>query len=371
MSAPIAVIGGGLTGALTAFLLASAGKNVVVFDSPSPYSASCNNPGGINPLHGPAISQGYADIYGQAFELHQQLQHQLAMHRHGAPWCYRTIQRLFLAFTDAEVADLQAMVPRYARDGFSASILEPEQIAGLDPRLTQAARLGLWTRGNVTVDSPVYAASMRQAAEAAGATWRQDMVERCLVDRATVQAVASSQQTMAVSAVVLAAGCWSQRLLDQLGVCSGLLRPVKGEMLLLSLQASEVLPFDVTHGLTGFYQHRDNQYWLGGTRSDPAVATGPTCEGREQILSGIRRILPGLRLDPDSILQHTAGYRPSTADGLPVVGSVAPYDNLLLASGGGSKGVLLSSWLATMVSRLILGEMPEIPDRFRPRSVIQ
>ncbi|MFM7085849.1 MAG: NAD(P)/FAD-dependent oxidoreductase [Cyanobium sp.] len=365
---PIAVIGGGLTGALTALLLADAGKSVVLFDHRSPYAASDHNPGGINPLHGPAIGQGYADLYSQAFERHQELQQRLAPQQHAAPWLYRTIDRLFLAFTEAEEAELEAMAPRYDRAGFSASLLKPDQIAARDPRLSREARRGLWTHGNVTVDAPVYAASIRQAALAHGVRWQPERVERLLVDGERVRAVVTTQQSLVVSAVVVAAGCWSQELLDPLGVCAGLLQPVKGEMLLLELPASQALTFDVTHGLRGFYQHRDHQYWLGGTRSDPAQAAGPTEAGGDHILSGIRRMLPGLPLQAGSIVAHTAGYRPSTADGLPVVGPVAPYDNLVLAGGGGSKGVLLSSWLATMASRLLAGGSPDIPDRFLPRS---
>jgi glycine oxidase len=54
-----------------------------------------------------------------------------------------------------------------------------------------------------------------------------------------------------------------------------------------------------------------------------------------------------------------AGIRPASADGLPFIGRVPGTDNLIVATGHGRNGILLSPITGRMVARLLRGEKEE------------
>ena len=78
-------------------------------------------------------------------------------------------------------------------------------------------------------------------------------------------------------------------------------------------------------------------------------------------------MLPGL--GPLEIVAHEAGYRPESADKLPIVGFLPGYENLLVGTGGGSKGILLSAGIARALRDMIVNGRAAVipylsPERF-------
>jgi glycine/D-amino acid oxidase-like deaminating enzyme len=53
------------------------------------------------------------------------------------------------------------------------------------------------------------------------------------------------------------------------------------------------------------------------------------------------------------VLEHVAGLRPVTPDGVPVAGLIDGWENVYAALGSGRKGVLLSAAVARAVADLI------------------
>lgn len=366
MTFKVAVIGGGITGVLVAYNLCLSGCQTVLFDSHCLYAATANNPGGINPLHGSAFASGLENLYAQSFALHLQLDHKLGLNR-DSEGSFRRIHRLFLGFTQQDLSSLESMQALYAKTpGFEATLVDQIDLRRLDPRLPEDCAQGLFTYGNVSVVSSDYCRTIHAAASEYGLLTCPDQVISLGESAGRITKVMTNHGSFGVDAVVLAAGAWSQALLDTLGIYPGLLRPVKGEMLLVDLRDSPPIGFDITHGLRGCYHHAANQYWLGGTRDDPADHPGPSESGRLSIMEGIHAILPGLNLERALVLKHCAGYRPSTCNDLPVVGPLLPFSNLIIASGGGSKGVLLSPWLAHIAVAFTTGCCPEVPSPLLP-----
>jgi glycine/D-amino acid oxidase-like deaminating enzyme len=142
--------------------------------------------------------------------------------------------------------------------------------------------------------------------------------------------------------------------------------PIKGEMLLVEFDQSPSI-CDITRGLTGLYHYRANQYWLGGTMSDPSVQAGTTESGKEEILKNIHEMLPSL--GDFKIINHCAGYRPMTRDKLPILGALPSMKNVYVSSGGGSKGILLSAGMGSIITDMIEGNRADqytflSPERF-------
>src|SRR5690606_35494509 len=148
-----AIIGGGLTGAWIAYLLASEGRDVVVHDGgDQPFRASDANPGGLNPLHGPGIPGPLEAFQLACHRLH--LDHgERIRELSGIDYRLRIIDRLFVAFSEDDMAELRDMAPLYeAAPGFDAIWLDPAQVRFLEARVSDRVLGGLLTRGNGVVD---------------------------------------------------------------------------------------------------------------------------------------------------------------------------------------------------------------------------
>jgi D-amino-acid dehydrogenase len=54
------------------------------------------------------------------------------------------------------------------------------------------------------------------------------------------------------------------------------------------------------------------------------------------------------------------GYRPCSADGLPFIGKIKRYDNVVVATGHSMLGLSLGAGTGLLVSELVNGQTPSI-----------
>jgi D-amino-acid dehydrogenase len=62
-----------------------------------------------------------------------------------------------------------------------------------------------------------------------------------------------------------------------------------------------------------------------------------------------------------TLLRQTACLRPLTPDDLPIVGRAPGWENAYLATGGGMKGILLSTGLGKALADLIATDSTTLP----------
>lgn len=362
----IAVIGAGITGAFLAFALAKKGCAVTVYDGHSvDYSGTSCNPGGINPFHGPAMPGIMADFYLDSYKEHlanlDQIQ-QLS----NLDYDLKVVDRLFLAFNDNDVERLKCMEAAYRlTEGFSARWLRSKEVAQLESRISNNCVGGLLTTGNLCVNTPLYVSALKKSAQRLGAKFVDKNVSELVFSGNRASHVLVDKNKIPISSVAVTSGVWTVELLKPINPALKL-RAVKGELLLAEIDGPP-LSLDITYGLAGLYQSQPGVYWAGGTESCSFPDPGTTVAGREEILANLNMILPGIT--KIHCLAHYAGYRPMSEDCLPIVGRLNPYENIFIGTGGGSKGVLLSSGIARTLAGLINVESDKgldflSPDRF-------
>ena len=96
---------------------------------------------------------------------------------------------------------------------------------------------------------------------------------------------------------------------------------------------------------------RDGTIVIGATSEDVGFAHSNTPGGMQALLARAIRLYPELQHFP--ILEFWWGFRPTTPDELPILGSSA-YDNLILATGHYRNGILLAPITALLIADLIL-----------------
>jgi glycine/D-amino acid oxidase-like deaminating enzyme len=355
----IAIVGAGIAGACLAYRLARAGYAVLVIDDGRRGRATGWNPGGINPLHGPGFPGVMETFYREAFQLHAE-QHEHVRAASGIDFGWRVVRRLFLAGDDREVDELRSSADYYnAFDGFSARWMDPAEIVQWDPRVASSWAGGLMTSGNVRVDAERYRLALLASAAGMGAQVVTARLQAVDTNGNTIASIDCGDGKIPVSALCMATGAWAGEKVAGWSPGSVVaVAPVIGDLLLV--QSAEAPPLgDVSHGLTAIYQHDRDSFWIGGTARRDGTAGESTEEIERELLDGARSLMPGWTTP--RVVARSSAARPSSADGLPVIGKAPNYENGWIINGLGGKGILLGAWAAEILVRMIgaAGELPE------------
>ncbi len=346
----VIVVGGGIVGSFVAYFLARKGLSTKLIERAGIGSqASKNNPGGLNPLHGPGIPGPMALLALQSFDLHLKYGSEI-QELSGTLMRPRLATRIHLALEPSDLPGLRQIVERHEQaKGFGARLVTRRELLDIEPRLSSRVLEGVLTEGNAVVDSYYYTAAVSRAAVAKGASLYEGDVVATLTDGARVIGVKCDENTFHCESIVFATGAWAAGPASWMGLPIDI-RPLKGQLLLADIEGR---PFqhDFTWRSAALYPFGANKVWLGGTEEDVGFDTMPSQEGRKAIMRLVSQIFPAAPSMP--VVKHVAGLRPVTPDGLPLIGRAPGWDNAYLAMGGGRKGMLLSSGMARAVADLI------------------
>jgi glycine oxidase len=367
------VVGGGITGAFTAYLLARRGAAVTVLErGPGDAQASANNPGGLNPLYGAGIPGPLGPLALAAFALHLDHRDEIAR-ASGADFDFHHKRRLNLARDADDVRALERMHDAYAAtDGFSARWVEADELRTIEPRLDAGIIRGLWAEGDATVDSAVYTQAVLTTAVHHGAAVVAAAAEGLDVEGDRVVGVRAEGDVLPCSGVVVATGPWTDAA-AWLGVPLPL-EPVKGDLLLLEAEGGGVST-DFAWRDVMLYQTANEQVWLGGTEEHVGFDVRLSDAGRASLLERVAGVVPAMATA--RVVRQTTGLRPVTPDGQPIVGRAAGWTNAWLALGGGRKGMLLSAAMAAATTELVLDGTTALPigglggDRFGTAAIAE
>lgn len=356
-STDILVVGGGVTGAFCAWLLALEGHSVSVVDDGNRAGAgSRNNPGGLNPLHGPGIPGSTASIAREALAMH--LQHAPRIGELcGRDITLRPVVRYELALNEHEALALQATHALYeATEGFASASLTADEFRHIEPMASAAVQAVLRLEGNYLVDSAAYTESILAAAGALGVRRIHATVHGFLEDQDRVHGVMTDEGRLNAGHFVLAAGSWVGGLVAPLGV-SLPIKPVKGQLLKVRHAERRHANHHVSRGGTGIYVSAPGEFLIGGTQEDAGFDIEATLSGREELWRQAEQLIPGIR--SAELCAQPVGYRPTAPDLQPVVGTLPAHPNIHVAGGGWSKGMLLAPMLAKAVVGAICGANDE------------
>jgi glycine oxidase len=339
----VAVVGGGIAGSFAAYFLARLGARPTLIERGEiGGQASGRSAGNLAPCHGVGIPGPLQDLALASFGLHLEHAPRLGIPLHPT-------RRLHLAFDAADTAALEAAREPYDETpGFSARWLDAP--AKLEPRLSRAVIGGLLVEGNRRVDGGAYTKALARAsgatvlrAEALGLEQRGDRAIGVVLDTGLLPC----------DAVVIATGpsCdWHGLPLP--------VEPLKGELLLVDVPGGAP-SVDLGRGKATVYRADGGRVLLGDTEDRAGFDYAPTADARERILAGAATLLPALA--EARVVRHTAGLRPVTPDGLPIVGRVEGWENVGVATGAGRKGILLSAGLGLAVAELLVRDETALP----------
>ncbi|WP_399924320.1 glycine oxidase ThiO [Streptomyces kanamyceticus] len=371
----VLVVGGGIIGLVTAWRTAQRGLSVAVVDP---------EPGG-------GAAQVAAGMLAAVTELHHGEQTLLALNLESArrypdfaaelaeasgrgvgDLGYRACGTLAVALDSDDRAHLRELHALQCRSGLESQWLSGRECRRLEPMLAPGVRGGLRVDGDHQVDPRRLAAALLVACERAGVVFHRGWAERLSVVRDRAGGVVLGDGTaLHADQVVLAAGSLSGRLA---GVPDDVLppvRPVKGQVLRLTVPKAYA-PFlsrtvrAVVRGGALYLVPRENgELVVGATSEELGWDTTVTAGGVYELLRDAHELVPGITELP--LTETRAGLRPGSPDNAPLLGPTR-LPGLQLATGHYRNGVLLTPLTGdVMAHSLATGELPDEARPFTPR----
>jgi glycine oxidase len=264
---------------------------------------------------------------------------------------------LVLALTVDDQATIAHHLELQRRLGLPLEWLSAAATRAREPRLAGKIAGALFSPEDHQVDNRKLALALRIAAEAAGAEIREHRpVKEIIVQSGQARGVVLEDgTTITADVVVLAAGAWSRTIGGLPPDRRPPVRPVKGQMLALRMDAAAPL---LSHVLwaPGAYMvpRRDGRLIVGGTVEEKGFDDTITAGGLLTLLEAAWRAVPAVEELP--VDEIWVGHRPGSRDDAPILGP-GPLDGLFYATGHHRNGILLAPVTADAMARLILDDV--------------
>src|SRR5215471_5575698 len=208
--------------------------------------------------------------------------------------------------------------------------------------------------------------ALARAARSAGAILHEHHpVREVDVSGGRACAVLTDQLRDPADVVVLAAGAWSREIAGIPPAHLPPVRPIKGQMLALSMDPANPLLRHVLWLPRGYLvPRRDGRLVVGGTVEERGFDDTITAGGLLALIEGAWRAVPGIEELP--VAETWVGFRPGSRDDAPILGP-SGIDGLIFATGHHRNGILLTPLTIEVVSAYVLtGRLAETARPFTP-----
>lgn len=154
--------------------------------------------------------------------------------------------------------------------------------------------------------------------------------------------------------VIICTGAWSGDLLKPLGIDIQV-EPVKGQMILFKC-AEDFLPTIILTKDRYAIPRMDGHILVGNTIEFVNYDKTPTTEILQTLQRSAIDLLP--ELAKANVIQHWAGLRPGSPDGVPYIGEVPNHKGLWLNCGHFRNGIVLAPASCQLLINLLQGRTP-------------
>lgn len=176
-----------------------------------------------------------------------------------------------------------------------------------------------------------------------------------------VTRVITSSNAFDADAVVVASGSWSRETAALLDTKIPLM-PGRGYSITLENAPYHLnYPAILTEGRVAITPMDGNKIRFGGTMEVVSTKAAPRYNRVEGILKAVKDFLPSFDIPRPSDDKIWYGYRPCSADGLPYIGKISKFNNVVVATGHSMLGLSLGAGTGRLVAEII-NEQPTCID---------
>ena len=354
----VVVIGGGIIGCQTAYLLAKSGASVTILEADSVAShASGFAFGEMGALEGAGIPDPLLEFTVWSHQRHISLAAEL-QEVSGVDPQFQLGGRIKLALSEDDATvfkealnwqkDIKELRPRW---------LDSKEIVEVEPQANPACVGGVYVDNSGSVEPYRYTLAAAQSAEKLGVDMVLRRARGLVSDGGHCLGVITDDGQINAGAVVLAMGPWTGQASAWCGVNLPV-TPLKGQILRLR-HATHQVKSSIFFGGSYVSSKPDGLIWAGTTEEEVGFDEETTPQARDKIMADLLMMAPNL-VDTE-LVHQTACLRPLSVDGMPIVGKLPGWENLYVGTGAGRKGILWSSGMTQGLADIILGRKSDVP----------
>jgi D-amino-acid dehydrogenase len=259
--------------------------------------------------------------------------------------------------------------------GLENRTLDGEEVAGLFGGMRTRTAGGVFYPADAHLVPGRFIHSLARHIEGSGAVILRDteVIGMQRADR-RITAVQTTRGDFAAREVVLAGGSWSPQIACDLGLRL-FVQPAKGYSISFKRPAGfPEIPLVLTEAKVAVTP-MDDTLRFAGTLELAGWDLTISRRRVEAILNSIPAYLPDVDPRTLELIEIWRGLRPCTPDGLPSIGRPKDFDNLIVATGHGMKGISMAPVTGKLVAQLADCVQPDIDlaalrvERFKSKRV--
>ena len=355
----VLIIGGGITGCAIAYYLRQSNVDVTVLDQGEIGAQASRAAAGLLAPLGSLSGPGpFADLLLASWAIFPKLVPELEGIS-GLTTLYHQTGALRIVRNPKNIANLRKRMLAWEPLGLTMHWLSGSEARQREPLLASDVSAAIYAPQEGQIKAPLLTSAFARAAAQLGAKLHSHRRVLSIQHSGNkVISVCTAQgETIACNHLVLANGAWANSL-GQLLQIELPVAPQRGQILSLQ-QPSTPLQHIIFGEALYLAPKRDNTIVVGATKEDVGFDSSITVSGVSWLLNSALQLVPALA--NCSINEIWTGLRPKTPDNLPILGKAPGWENVTIAVGHGSVGIMLSPITGKSVAELVVtGEVPEI-----------
>lgn len=361
MHADVIIIGGGIIGSSIAYHLSLKGISCFVFDRGEIGQEASLAAAGILGAMMETDAPGPLVELCLASQKRFPLLAEALLNETGIDIEYITSGLVGVARTELEQQSLVRKCEWAQNLGYSIEWHSTPELRALEPLLSEELLGGIYIPNDHQVNNVKLTQAFHLGATLHGTKFFENnpvLHLSTVGDQVTGVVAADGEYT--ADKVILAAGSWSEQLASSLGL-SLRVYPVKGQCFSAQLR-KKVLRRSIFAEKCYLIPKRDGSILVGATQEEVGFNKETTVEGIQVLYDIALSMVPEMR--EANFIRTWAGFRPGNPNVKPILGPVAEWKNLILATGHFRKGILLSAITGEIITSVITGT--ESPIDWRP-----
>jgi glycine oxidase len=280
---------------------------------------------------------------------------------------YTNSGSLYIAYHDADLLALEGRLLWQRQFGSSGSIVEGEALFDLEPLISRNVRAALFTPEESHLYAPHYVSALEQACRLMGVSIEENLNHVSVSEwQHEIVVQSADQRLFSGDRLLVCSGAWAQELSATFNIEIPVY-PIRGQICAYEIENKPVQHMVFSN--QGYLVGKENATLVCGASEDVAgFDTSVTEKGIERLRKWNKQAFPFL--DGQEPFHRWAGLRPSTQDGLPLIGALSGDSKVVFAVGHYRNGILLSPATAMLVADCIEAKQTAgydqafLPERF-------
>jgi glycine oxidase len=351
----VIVIGGGIIGLLSANELHKNGFEVTVIDRQQFGQESSWAGGGIV---SPLFPWRYPDEITDLARISQQLYPEIIDEMQQATG----LDAELLPSGMLVVGDYESEQPQQwaQRTKINMQTVDRTEIEQLAPELSDSCQNGYWFPQVHQVRNPrLLALASAYLKQRNIHLIENQPVDEILSSCGRVTGVKTPQAIYDADAVVVAGGAWTSSIIDKHPTDRGI-SPIKGQMLLLKGKPGTVKHITLSEERY-IIPRKDGRILVGSTTEDVGFDKTVTHSVKQELHNYALSTIPELK--HHEVERHWAGLRPSSSDGIPIIGQHPEVTNLFINSGHYRNGVVMAPASVRLLTQIMTRKNTSLPQQ--------